>query len=676
MKKKVIIVGIIVFVLVAFTSVLAYILISTNTENRSNAATLKEGSENLDLLKMISDEESVPATIMPEEKGSGDTSKDAPTKAKTLVSASAQKNISASEKPNVLFIISDDQPYNTLGIAGNKEIKTPNIDALANTGFYLNNMYLPIGHCAPSRASLFTGKMPHNHGVTTNGYILPPNQLTLTEILQAGGYDTAIIGKCHLGDVNNSETYKRGFDTRILFYPDNGVLAYKPSLGANSWNYFDIMRNGKVEKVENQYVTDFLTDESIKFVDKNKKDGTKPFFLWLAYNAPHIVPPNPTTSYKASDITLPASITDDRSGKPLQESYTSAIDNFDAPVMWTPVPTLQEKLDGVKEMKRRTYEILSNMDSNVGRLVAQLKKNGQFDNTIIVFVSDNGLFYGEHQLFQKGPYMYDEIMKTPFIISYPKMFKKKTVSSALTSSIDIMPTILDMLKINKPTDIDGKSFLPLLNGTTTKARDFVYMEYFRNMGNTPYINLMRGVVNTDGYKLINYYSGDMFIPSKLRTSTSGTLKKTYQYNAAMYNLNTDKLEMTNLTQRISDTDEPLLRTLALNNSTSTALIKLLKQQATGAIETNDIEIRKINTFEVTTTSNSAKAHVVTDYPTIYFAEVTDSSGKKTEVNNITPATDFNINFTNLKAKTKYTVKLYISARMARGTVKDFTFTTK
>ena len=134
--------------------------------------------------------------------------------------------------------------------------------------------------------------------------------------------------------------------------------------------------------------------------------------------------------------------------------------------------------------------------------------------------------------------------------------------------------------------------------------------------------------------------------------------------------------MTNLTQRISDTDEPLLRTLALNNSTSTALIKLLKQQATGAIETNDIEIRKINTFEVTTTSNSAKAHIVTDYPTIYFAEVTDSSGKKTEVNNITPATDFNINFTNLKAKTKYTVKLYISARMARGTVKDFTFTTK
>lgn len=193
MKKKVIIVGIIVFVLVAFTSVLAYILITTNTENRSNAATQKEGTENLDLLKMISDEESVPATIMPEDKGSGDTSKDAPTKAKTLVSASAQKNISSGEKPNVLFIISDDQPYNTLGIAGNKEVKTPNIDALANTGFYLNNMYLPIGHCAPSRASLFTGKMPHNHGVTTNGYILPPNQLTLTEILQAGGYDTAII---------------------------------------------------------------------------------------------------------------------------------------------------------------------------------------------------------------------------------------------------------------------------------------------------------------------------------------------------------------------------------------------------------------------------------------------------------------------------------------------------
>jgi arylsulfatase A-like enzyme len=116
----------------------------------------------------------------------------------------------STNKPNIIFILTDDQPPNTIGLAGNAVIRTPNINSLGQQGVYFNNMYLPIGQCAPSRASILTGKLPHTHGVIGNQVILPPAQLTLSEILQANGYATAIIGKCHLGVPTNPEKYKRG----------------------------------------------------------------------------------------------------------------------------------------------------------------------------------------------------------------------------------------------------------------------------------------------------------------------------------------------------------------------------------------------------------------------------------------------------------------------------------
>jgi len=466
-------------------------------------------------------------------------------------------NFNLSDKPNIVFVLTDDQPYNTIGLAGNTYIQTPNIDSLINNGVYFDNMYLPLAWCAPSRASILTGKVPHTHKLTTNRLILPPNQMTLSEILQSVGYHTGIFGKCHLGDPNDVEKYKRGFDVRVLPYPDSGALS-------GSWYNYQVSKNGVIEDV-NQYVTDFYADEAIKFIKESKADNPNtPFFVWFSPFAPHapMNPPQGQNVYYAKEIPIPVSITDDLSTKPSIQQNHAQHKNFINRGGW----------DGIRNIVDRGYETIWNIDQNVGKLTDTLKELGVYDNTIFIFMSDNGVMFGAHQLLFKGPFMYEEQVKAPFILHYPNLISSGFQTHSLSSSIDIMPTILDIIGLQKPADVQGQSFLPVIKGERDQYRNSIFIEYFKANADKKDSIPMRGVVAKD-FKLVHYL---------------GSKSEFFSLDGRdfeLYDLKNDPYELNNLMQRTGLTDNPLRR-LTLD-PTYGEIVKYLRKQL--AIQQTDLK---------------------------------------------------------------------------------------
>lgn len=586
-------------------------------------------------------EDFTPQAILPDSYVLG--SADAPSK---ISLNKIYTTASQSELPNIVFIIVDDQPPGLLGVAGNNIIKTPNIDNLANSGVYLTNMYVPLGICAPSRASIWTGKYPHTNGLTKNGLILPPDQITLPEILKANGYNTGIVGKCHLGDPRDSEKYKRGFDYRLIGYPDWG--------GLNDWYNYQFNRNGTIETHTNKYVSDFLTDESIQFIQNNANKG-KPFFLWLGHFAPHrpTTPPLGQNIYDKNLLPLPVSISDDLSAKPPQQQNSTIHRIFQ-----------DLGLGGVRQELDDAYEVMTNLDGNVGRVVKTLDDLGIKNNTIIIYMSDNGLFYGEHQLERKGPTFYNEQMKTPFIISYPKLNLPKNRSNAMVESVDILPTILDLLKIPIPGDVQGKSFLNILNGTVNSIRSSVFFEFSENQS-AVYPNItwdpypMRGIVH-NGYKWAHYLA-----------STARGVSYDGQ-NFELYNLNNDPNEVNNLMKRLGPDDNPLMRTL-INPTYGNDVLELLKEMAIWQTDTLDPLRRIISNFNYTTSPSQVTLNWNTDLTTttiVDYKEKDCSTCSQNHLNNFNISTDHNVTLTGLKTGKTYEISAYSFGPFGSGVYKS------
>lgn len=487
--------------------------------------------------------------------------------AKALTSSA----VPLEDRPNIIFIVADDQNFRHLGIAGNPVLKTPNIDSLANPGIYFNNAYVPLGACSPSRASIWTAKLPHVHGVTQVGKILPEDQITLPEILKANGYSTGFFGKCHLGDPYDPVGYKRGFDYTLNITPDIGYVT--------DWYNYDLIRNGKKEH-HTEYITDYLTDQSIDFIKQKaqeSKNAQKPFFIWLAHVSPHqpTTPPVGSNRYALNQINLPPSSSDDLSTKPPIQAITRMHSNY-----------LAFGENGIKNLTKNAYEVVSNLDDNVGKINKSLQDLGIKENTIIIYVSDNGLFYGEHQLYTKGPYMYEEQIKTPLLISYPKLLKLPQINKSLVSSLDLLPTILSILKIPNPPNIQGKSLQPILTGqSAAPIHNSLYLEMPPTSQDSCSQYPIYGVI-MDGFKWIQYAEG------KFSTNTTWDTCLPTPYNSydgfdfELYDLNKDPLEMNNILKRQGPSDNAMERMLT-DTTYGNTIQKLRKERAIWATNTND-----------------------------------------------------------------------------------------
>jgi len=357
-------------------------------------------------------------------------------------------------KPNVVFILTDDQGVWAAGCYGNPEIRTPHIDRLAATGTRFENFFVATPVCSPSRATLLTGRIPSQHGVHdwiregnvgANAIRYLEGELTYTDLMARHGWTCLLSGKWHLGD---SQIPQHGF-----------THWFAHQRGGGPYNDAPMVRNGQCVN-EPGYVTHAITNEALMLIDRCA-DLNIPFYLSVHYTAPH----SPWTGH-------PQDIVD---------SYDDCPFNSCPQEPRHPWATeLTDQCLGNREMLKGYFAAVTAMDADVGRILDKLAERGLRENTLVVFMSDNGFSCGHHGFWGKGNgtnprNMYENSIKVPAIFSHPGVIPQGRVESAMVSAYDFMPTLLDYLGLPIPTDrnLPGVSFLPILRGEEMDQRENV-----------------------------------------------------------------------------------------------------------------------------------------------------------------------------------------------------------
>jgi len=416
------------------------------------------------------------------------------------------------ERPNILFIMTDQEPTSTIGCYGNDKIKTPARDAIADGGIRFANFYIASFPCSPSRATMMTGRYAHHHGVVQNEILLKESIPSLGNTLRKAGYATAYIGKWHLGGGTYRGVRTRPFKGRYHLKrkdsPDGfefervegGTGEDEPRSGfdhwVGGWKHFkaylrttdlppkfknhewagnhnalpsaDDSQHAYSQLGEKHHMAHFFADEAVKFLN-NTKTSPKPFCMVLSFFAPHlpVCPPKPwDTMYSLADIELPANHAASLEAKPFGQRIGDR--TFVRP-RWT--------AEQFKDYIRRYWGYVSYVDRQMERVLAALKANGQDENTIVVFTSDHGDMIGQHgSIYKLTRNGYDTLMKVPCMIRWPRGIPSGKVSSSLASNVDLMPTLLALADVPVPDGVDGKSMKDVLMGRQTAARDEIFTD--------------------------------------------------------------------------------------------------------------------------------------------------------------------------------------------------------
>jgi N-acetylglucosamine-6-sulfatase len=399
----------------------------------------------------------------------------------------------AADRPNIVFVLVDDLRYNGLGCTGHPFAKTPNIDRLAKDGANFTNAFVSTPLCSPSRSSFLTGQFVHTTGVIDNRdhSELSHKLVTFPKLLHDAGYATAYVGKWHMG---MDDMPRPGFD-RWVSFRGQGVYTNPPL-------------NIDGQRVQGQgYMTDILNQHAVDFVKAQK--GDKPFCLYVAHKAVHgpFTPADRHRDLYAGDRFPPTpSADDDRKGKP---AITDSAANVPPKKKAAPKKKGQPKKKDAPPARKEDFGLMRNqmrcmasIDDGVGALLKALEEKKMLDNTVFVFTSDNGYFWGDHGGLGDKRWAYEEAIRIPLVMRYPKLVKAGTTVPQLVMNIDIAPTILDLAGAKIPADIQGKSFVPLLKGDTAGWRESMFLEYFqeRNYPRTPTWQAVR----TDKWKYIHY----------------------------------------------------------------------------------------------------------------------------------------------------------------------------
>lgn len=386
---------------------------------------------------------------------------------------------------NVVFILTDDHRYDAMGFMGHPFLETPHLDSIAANGVHLKNAFVTTSLCSPSRASILTGLYTHKHRVIDNNRLAPAGTIFFPQYLQRAGYKTAFIGKWHMGGEHDNP--RPGFDYWVSFRGQGNYLSPGPKYTLNV--------NGKREP-QSGYITDLLTDYAVDWLEKQTKD--KPFFLYLSHKAVHA---NFTPAkrhegrYADVELNLPT-------GKEITATNNAPRWVRDQRNSWHGVDFAYHSNKGLDYLYRRYCETILAVDDSVGRILEQLKKMGVHDETLVIFMGDNGFLFGEHGLIDKRV-AYEASIRVPMVMQCPELFQGGTVVEQVIGNIDVGPTILHAAGLQTPDYMDGRSFLDLPAGKTDGWRDyFLYVYYWeKNFPQTPTQFALRG----DRYKYITYY---------------------------------------------------------------------------------------------------------------------------------------------------------------------------
>lgn len=430
-------------------------------------------------------------------------------------------------RPNFLFIMSDDHSAEAVSSYGSRINRTPNIDRIAENGIKFENCFCTNSICAPSRATILTGKYSHLNGVKTLNDTMDGRQQTFPKLLQESGYQTAMIGKWHLGHggINNPS----GFDYW-------NVLP-----GQGRYHNPQMIDMGE-EKIYQGYVTDVITDLSLEWLQD--REGDAPFCLMCHHKAPHS-PWQPDEKhahmYEDEDIQEPESFDDDYSGHARAASVAQQrmVDLRPECVKAEPPSTLSNE-----ELKKWNYQhfvkdylrCVASLDDNVGRMLDFLEEEGLMDNTVVIYTSDQGFFLGEHGWYDKR-FMYEESLRMPFVASFPEEIDEGSICEDIILNLDFAPTFLDYADIKVPEDIQGRSLRPLLRGEDVNDwRQSMYYRYWMHLAHH-YVYAHYGI-RTERYKLIYYYAQAM--------GASGAIGESKQPEWELFDLKEDPFEMNSL----------------------------------------------------------------------------------------------------------------------------------
>ena len=416
------------------------------------------------------------------------------------VKISAEKN---DKKPNFLFILVDDQPHDAVGFSERYPfLKTPNIDKLASEGVNIKNFFVTQSICSPSRASFLTGTYPHIHGVNQNNKFVDPDWDTYAPYsvhLQKNGYETAHIGKIHMAHKRGKKHIRPGFDYWFSFIGQG--------------QYFDprVNDNG-IETQEKGYITDILTKKTVDWLE-NKRDSNKPFSLNLWHKAvheKHLPAPRHKDLFKNEKLPEPPHDTHKETfkGKPeWQRRKTFGFKWKKGDVI--PAELKEKKWPINKYKNMQLLRSLIAVDESLGKVIEALEKIGELENTVIIYSSDNGYFMGEHT-FKDKRLAYENSIRVPMIIRYPRLIKESTEIDEQCLNIDLAPTILELAGIDKPNYMQGESMLDIITGKkNSKWRKSILFEYYVDDA-WPYAGPDQLAVRTNQFKLVdNFLENDI-----------------------------------------------------------------------------------------------------------------------------------------------------------------------
>jgi arylsulfatase A-like enzyme len=466
-----------------------------------------------------------------------------------IINCSSKQGDTVAEKPNILYIMSDDHAYQAISAYGYGLNETPNIDRLAEEGAIFTRSCVTNSICAPCRAVLLTGKHSFVNGKIDNRGSFNWDQENFPKLLQANGYQTAMIGKIHLNGI------PQGFDFSMVL-PGQGQY-YNP----------DFLIDGERIRIEG-YCTEIITETALDWL-ANKRDKTKPFCLLYHQKAPHrnwMPAPKYVNLYDDKTFDPPSNYFDNYEGRGTAAKEQAM--EIDGDARWGGdfkliVDPNGDTTEFVRHLRRLNKEQLANwmaayedenqkfladvpegkelgiwkynryikdylrciksVDDGVGEVLDYLEENGLAENTIVVYTSDQGFYLGEHGWFDKR-FMYKESFRTPLLVRYPQEIKPGTKIDKLVQNLDFAPTLLDYAGVEIPGDMQGVSFRDLVSGKTDEFREAVYYTYYEYPG-AHSVKRHYGVAN-QRYKLMHFY---------------------YDIDEwEMYDLETDPNEMTNV----------------------------------------------------------------------------------------------------------------------------------
>jgi N-acetylglucosamine-6-sulfatase len=385
---------------------------------------------------------------------------------------------------NIIFILLDDQRYDAIGfLQGQAFLQTPNMDAIARSGAYLPNAYVTTALCSPSRASILTGQYAHRHRVVDNDSPLPAGLTFFPQYLQKAGYETAFVGKWHMGGPTDHP--QPGFDRWVSFKGQGHYLPHKDGLNVDG------------KQVEQKgYITDELNAYALEWLEK--RNAGKPFMLYLSHKAVHaeFIPAErhrgryDNAAFKPPRTMDPANVHDAPMWVRNQRNSWHGVDF-----------PYHSRLD-ISEYYKRYAETLLAVDEGIGQILELLKKKGLDRNTLVAVMGDNGFAFGEHGLIDKRT-AYEESMRVPLVMQLPAVIKPGSRVDEVVANIDLAPTFLELARSKVPDDMDGRSYLRILEGEKIPWRDNLLYEYYWEYAfpHTPTTHALRG----DRFKYINYY---------------------------------------------------------------------------------------------------------------------------------------------------------------------------